>query len=107
VVWGEILVGTAILLAGLDAPLVLLIAQSINGMVMVLYCALLIKLNRSVLPHPARTGGARTGVMVWAVLFYGFFSAALVLSIFRCQKRPTRMPSRAPTLRIRLTYAES
>ena len=81
VVWGEILVGTTILLAGLDAPLVLLlIAQSINGMVMVLYCALLIKLNRSVLPSPARTGGARTGVMVWAVLFYGFFSAALVLS---------------------------
>lgn len=75
------MVGTTILLAGLDAPLVLLlIAQSINGMVMVLYCALLIKLNRSVLPSPARTGGARTGVMVWAVLFYGFFSAALVLS---------------------------
>lgn len=84
VVWGEILVGTTILLAGLDAPLVLLlIAQSINGMVMVLYCALLIKLNRSVLPSPARTGGARTGVMVWAVLFYGFFSAALVLSFLR------------------------
>ena len=81
VVWGEILIGTTILLAGLDAPLVLLlIAQSINGMVMVLYCALLIRLNRSVLPHPARTGRARTGVMVWAVLFQGFFSAALVVS---------------------------
>ena len=46
---------------------------------MVLYCALLIKLNRSILPRPATTG-ARTGVMVWAVLFYGFFSAALIVS---------------------------
>lgn len=81
VVWGEILTGTAILLAGLDAPLVLLlIAQSINGMIMFVYCALLIKLNRSVLPSPAKPGGVRTSIMVGAVLFYGFFAGFLIFS---------------------------
>lgn len=81
VVWGEILIGTLILLAGLDAPLILLlIAQSINGMVMFVYCALLIKLNRSVLPAPAKPGGVRTAIMFGAVLFYGFFAGFLVYS---------------------------
>jgi hypothetical protein len=81
VIWSIILIGTGILLAGLDAPLVLLlISQSINGMIMAVYCVLLIKLNRSVLPSPAKPSGVRTGLMVWAVLFYGFFSVALIVS---------------------------
>lgn len=84
VIWSIILVGTGILLAGLDAPLVLLlISQSINGMIMAVYCVLLIKLNRSVLPSPAKPSGVRTGLMVWAVLFYGFFSVALIVSQVR------------------------
>jgi len=84
VIWGIILAGTAILLAGLDAPLILLlISQSINGMIMAVYCVLLIKLNRSVLPAPAKPGGLRTGLMFWAVLFYGFFSVALIVSQIR------------------------
>jgi hypothetical protein len=84
VIWSIILVGTGILLAGLDAPLVLLlISQSINGMIMAVYCVLLIKLNRSVLPAPAKPGGVRTGLMFWAVLFYGFFSVALIVSQVR------------------------
>lgn len=82
VVWGEIIIGSAILLAGLDAPLLLLlIAQSINGTVMVVYSALLIKLNRSALPASAKPNAARTGIMVWAVLFYGFFAGLLLASI--------------------------
>lgn len=81
VVWTEIIVGCGILLVGLDAPLILLlIAQSINGIVMVVYSALLIKLNRSTMPAFAKPSGGRTAVMVWAVLFYGFFAGWLLLT---------------------------
>ncbi|MEV0087388.1 Nramp family divalent metal transporter [Saccharopolyspora sp. NPDC050642] len=50
VVWAEIVFGSAILLCGLDEPLILLIiASSLNGIVMFVYAVLLIKLNRGVL----------------------------------------------------------
>jgi len=75
VVWAEIAFGSLILLAGVTQPLILLIiAASLNGIVMFVYSMLLIKLNRSVLPREIGLGGGRLVMIWWAVLFYGGFS---------------------------------
>lgn len=79
VVWAEIVFGSVILLSGVTQPLVLLIiASSLNGLVMFVYSALLIQLNRRTLPHEIRTSGVRLGALIWAVAFYGFFSVVLL-----------------------------
>ena len=64
-VWGEIALGTIVLLSGFDQPLALLIvASSLNGVVMFLYSMLLIRLNRQGLPVPIRVGGVRLDAAV-------------------------------------------
>jgi hypothetical protein len=79
VVWRMIIIRSTILLSGLDQPLLLLvIASSLNGLVMFVYSVLLIRLNRGVLPREIGVSGVRLGALVWAVLFYGFFSAILL-----------------------------
>jgi Mn2+/Fe2+ NRAMP family transporter len=79
VVWLEIAFGSAILLSGVDQPLLLLvIASSLNGLVMFVYSALLIQLNRGMLPREIGLGGGRLAAIWWAVLFYGFFSVILL-----------------------------
>lgn len=75
VIWLEIAFGCAILLAGLDQPLVLVvIASALNGGVMFVYSFLLIQLNRGTLPTELKMENHRLGWMVWAVVFYGFFT---------------------------------
>jgi Mn2+/Fe2+ NRAMP family transporter len=79
VVWAEIVFGSIILLSGLDQPLVLLvIASSLNGLVMFVYSCLLIQLNQHTLPREIGMHGGRLVALGWAVLFYGFFSAVLL-----------------------------
>ncbi|MGH3361217.1 MAG: Nramp family divalent metal transporter [Nocardioides sp.] len=79
-VWGMILLGSAILLSGVDQPLVLIvIAAALNGVVMFIYSILLLKLNRGVLPREIGLKGGRLVVIVWAVLFYGGFSVVLLI----------------------------
>ena len=83
VVWLEIAFGSLILLSGVTQPIVLLvIASSLNGLVMFVYSCLLIQLNRSTLPAEIRTGGGRLAALAWAVLFYGFFSVVLLIDQF-------------------------
>ncbi len=78
-VWGMIVVGSVILLSGVDQPLVLLvIAAALNGVVMFIYSCLLLKLNRGVLPREIGLTGVRFVAIIWAVLFYGVFSAILL-----------------------------
>ena len=75
-----VLVGCAVLLSGFDQPLVLLVLSAcLNGIVMFIYSILLIKLNRSGLPHAIRIRGMRLGVLAFAVLFYGFFAGWYVI----------------------------
>jgi hypothetical protein len=75
------LVGCGILLTGFDAPLVLLVLSAcLNGIVMFIYSALLIKLNRSGLPPAIRVRGFRLGTLVFAVAFYGFFAGWYVIT---------------------------
>jgi hypothetical protein len=79
-VWSTIAAGSTILLSGVNQPLLLLvIAACLNGMVMFVYSILLIQLNRKGLPPALRVRGLRLGMLVFATLFYGFFSGWLVI----------------------------
>jgi hypothetical protein len=79
IVWTEIAIGSLILLFAIDQPLVLIvIASSLNGLVMFVYSILLIILNRRAMPGPIRITGMRLGAMFWSVLFFGFFSVILL-----------------------------
>jgi hypothetical protein len=80
VIWAEIVFGSIVLLVvGITAPLVLLVISSAtNGVIMFVYSVLLIQLNRFNLPNTIRLRSVRLVAMIWAVLFFGFFSAILV-----------------------------
>jgi hypothetical protein len=80
VIWAEVAFGSIILLSGVTQPIVLLvIASALNGIVMFIYSMLLIKLNGFTLPKPIRLRGGRMAAMIWAVLFFGFFSVIVVI----------------------------
>ena len=79
IVWALVLVGCVIMIAGASQPLVLLvISASVGGLMMFIYSALLLLLNRKVLPEPIRIKGFRIGVLVWA---FGLFGVLSVLTI--------------------------
>jgi hypothetical protein len=80
VVWSTIAAGSAILLSGFNQPLLLLVVSAcLNGMVMFVYSILLIQLNRRALPPAIRVRGLRLGMLMFATVFYGFFSGWIVL----------------------------
>jgi hypothetical protein len=80
IVWTMCLLGIAVLAAGFDQPLVLLVLSAcLNGIVMFIYSILLIKLNRTGLPPAIRVRGLRLGMLAFAVLFYGFFAGWYVI----------------------------
>jgi hypothetical protein len=80
-VWGEIALGTIVLLSGFDQPLALLIvASSLNGVVMFFYSMLLIRLNRKGLPVPIRVSGVRLYLLYVISAVFGVLSVALLLS---------------------------
>lgn len=79
-VWSMVGIGSLILMAGFSQPLALLVVSSaLSGLVMFVYSVLLIRLNRRALPQAIRLRGLRLGVMIFAVLFYGYFSARLLI----------------------------
>lgn len=79
VVWLMVIFGSAILMSGVSQPLVLLvIASSLNGLVMFVYSVLLIQLNRGMLPRAIGLKGLRYAAIWWAVVFYGGFSVYLL-----------------------------
>ncbi|GAB3484415.1 Nramp family divalent metal transporter [Nocardiopsis coralliicola] len=81
VVWGEVLLGTAILLSGMDQPVqLLLISTCAASVVTLLYAALLLRLNRRDVPATARIGRGRTVALSVAVAFYAFFAIATLIS---------------------------
>jgi hypothetical protein len=82
-VWLMIIVGSVILISGMDQPFVLLvIASSIAGVQMFIYSALLIVLNRKGLPAELQIRGVRLVVVAISFLFFGFLSVMLVLDQF-------------------------
>lgn len=83
VIWAEILFGAIVLLTVVDAPLVLLvIASSINGVVMFIYSALLIQLNWGKMPEEIKLRSYRLVVMGLTVLFFGYFSVVTIIDQF-------------------------
>ena len=77
--WVIAIGGSLILLAGLEAPLVLLIiAASGGGVVMAFYLGLLIRLNTRALPEPIKLKGWRLWVMWPTWLIFVALSIYLV-----------------------------
>ncbi|MCA9039123.1 MAG: Nramp family divalent metal transporter [Planctomycetaceae bacterium] len=78
--WGEILLGSAILLYSridptFKQPLVLLtISAASNGGVMFLYSIVLLYLNSKILPRSISITPLRFIIMIWACAFFGYFT---------------------------------
>ena len=80
-VWGLVIIGMLVLTVGISQPLVLLvISASTGGMMMFIYSALLIKLNRQVLVPEIRPGSGRIAMLVVAFLMFGGLS---ILTLFQ------------------------
>jgi len=82
--WGEILVGCAILLAGVriewfrNPVHLLVLGASLNGLVMAFYSFLLLWMNGRVLPRWLAMGKVRFIALVWACAFYGYFAVTVL-----------------------------
>ncbi len=77
--WGTILFGSVILLAanwGFDVGAMSLfkLTAAMNGGVMFIYSGALLYMNTRRLPEAVRMSRARMGVMIWSILFFGFFA---------------------------------
>ena len=80
VVWTIIAFGIAVLVAGFDRPLALLVlSATLNGFVMFLYAGLLLWMNTRSLRGPLRPSPLRIAALVGAIAFFGYFS---VLTLF-------------------------
>ncbi|MEU4422135.1 Nramp family divalent metal transporter [Actinoplanes sp. NPDC024001] len=74
-VWGLVLIGIIVILSGLSQPLVLLVISAVTGgLMMFIYSALLLLVNRRVLPKEIRPGAGRVAALVWAFLLFGLLS---------------------------------
>lgn len=75
-VWGLVALGSVILGAGFDQPLVLLVIAAVTGgFMMFVYSILLLVINRRLLPAPMRVRGYRVVALAWSVLLFGVLSA--------------------------------
>jgi hypothetical protein len=78
-VWGLVALGCAILLLGLDQPIVLLVISAcVGGTMMFLYSGLLIVLNRGALPKPLQVRSFRLAALIWSILFFGVLAGMTV-----------------------------
>jgi hypothetical protein len=78
-VWGLVAVGSGILLAGFDQPLLLLVISAcVGGFMMFVYSMLLLVLNRRVLPEEIKIRSYRVVALIIAVLVFGVFSALTI-----------------------------
>jgi Mn2+/Fe2+ NRAMP family transporter len=79
-VWGLVLIGCAILLSGLDQPLLLLVISAcVGGVMMFVYSILLLVMNRRSLPEPIRVRSYRVAALVFAACFFGVLSVITVI----------------------------
>jgi hypothetical protein len=75
-VWGLVLIGIVVLVAGFSQPIVLLVTSAVvGGFMMFIYSGLLILINRRTLPAPIRVRGIRLGALIWSFLLFGVLSA--------------------------------
>jgi hypothetical protein len=80
VVWTMVVVGSAILLAGFDQPLVLVtISTVMGGAIMFVYTCLLLVTNRRYLPEAIRLRGYRIGILLFSVAMLGVTTAIVAV----------------------------
>jgi hypothetical protein len=80
VVWTMVIVGSLILLAGFDQPLVLVtISTVLGGVIMVVYSCLLLFTNRRYMPNALKLRGYRLLAIVAAVLILGVTSTIVAI----------------------------
>ncbi len=73
--WGEIVLGSAILLFVTKEPLAQLqTAAAMNGTVMFLYSVLLLYLNAKILPRSLSITPLRFVAVIWSCAFFGYFT---------------------------------
>jgi hypothetical protein len=85
-VWGLAVIGIVVILAGFSQPIVLaVIAACTGGTMMFVYSALLIVINRKMLPREIRITAGRTAALVWSVLLFG------VLAVLTVQQQVGRL----------------
>jgi hypothetical protein len=83
VVWGLVLFGCAVLLAGFDQPLTLVVlAAALSGAVMFVYAGLLIAINRRFLPAPLKIRGVRLAALIWAFGLFGVLTVVVAIDEF-------------------------
>lgn len=71
-VWGLVAIGCMVLVSGMTQPLVLLIiSATVGGGMMCVYAALLIVINRRLLPEPIRVRSYRLGMLIFATVVFG------------------------------------
>lgn len=74
-VWGLVLIGVLVVLAGFDQPIVLLVISAVvGGFMMFVYSGLLILINRKSLPGAIKIRGVRLAALIWAILLFGTLS---------------------------------
>jgi len=82
--WGIIAIGVVILLNDEIGTFGLFkFAAAMNGLVMFIYCGLLLYVNRFRLPQVIRMSWPRVLIMAWATLFFGYFAVWTVWNFFR------------------------
>ena len=78
-VWGLVAIGIAVLLAGFDQPLVLIVISAcVGGVMMFVYSALLALINRRLLPEPIRVRGFRLVALGWSFALFGVLSVLTI-----------------------------
>jgi hypothetical protein len=83
IVWSMVAFGSAILLIGVDQPLVLVtISTVLGGAIMMVYTCLLLVTNRRYLPEAIRLRGYRIGVLLFAVAALAVTTAIVAVDQF-------------------------
>jgi hypothetical protein len=78
-VWGLVVIGIIVIAAGFSQPIYLaVISACTGGVMMFIYSALLIAINRKMLPEQIRIRGFRVGALVWSVILFGVLAVLTV-----------------------------
>jgi hypothetical protein len=79
-VWGLVAIGIVVLLIGFDQPLVLIVISAcVGGVMMFVYSALLMLVNRRLLPEPIRVRGVRLAALGWSFALFGVLSVLTII----------------------------
>jgi hypothetical protein len=79
-VWGLVVIGILVLLAGFTQPLVLLVISAcVGGLMMFMYSLLLLVLNKRVLSREIRPAAFRVAALIWAFALFGVLSVLTIV----------------------------